>query len=290
MVDHKGEPVDGDELIYIIACSRIAAGKKIGGVVGTQMSNLGMELAIKELGLPFARSKVGDRYVLEMLNAKGWALGGESSGHIMSQEEMDAVVGAADRVGAWLLADEVYIGTERTGDEPTPSFWGRYDRVLATGSMSKTYGMPGLRIGWIVTTEELVDEIWARQEYVTIGSAMLDNKLAAYALSPEVRPRVLQRTRDYVRNGYEHFERWARGHSDLLTWVPPQAAPVAFVRYGADVSSTELAMRLIHEQSVEIVPGDHFGMDGHLRISFGLPEDYLREGLDRISPLLATLR
>jgi aspartate/methionine/tyrosine aminotransferase len=212
------------------------------------------------------------------------------SGHIMTPEEMDAVVGAADRVGAWLLADEVYIGTERTGDEPTPSFWGRYDRVLATGSMSKTYGMPGLRIGWIVTTEELVDEIWARQEYVTIGSAMLDNKLAAYALSPQVRPRVLQRTRDYVRSGYDHFERWARGHGDLLTWVPPQAAPVAFVRYGADVSSTELAMRLIHEQSVEIVPGDHFGMDGHLRISFGLPEDYLREGLDRISPLLATLR
>jgi aspartate/methionine/tyrosine aminotransferase len=101
------------------------------------------------------------------------------SGHIMTPAEMDAIVAAADRVGAWLLADEVYAGTELANDDVTPSFWGRYDRVLANGSMSKAYGMPGLRIGWIVAAEELLEEVWARQEYVTIGSAMLDNKLAA---------------------------------------------------------------------------------------------------------------
>ena len=212
------------------------------------------------------------------------------SGHIMTPEEMDAVVTAADRVGAWLLADEVYAGTERTNDEVTSSFWGRYDRVLAMGSMSKAYGMPGLRIGWIVTTEDLAEEIWARQEYVTIGSAMLDNKLAAYALSPEVHPRVQARTRSYVREGYVQFEGWAKSHGDLFAWVPPQAAPIAFLRYHADINSTEFCTRLIHEYSVQIVPGDHFGMDGFLRFSFGLPEDYLREGLDRISKLITELR
>ncbi len=212
------------------------------------------------------------------------------TGHIMTPEEMDAVVAAADRVGAWLLADEVYAGAERTTDEVTPSFWGRYERVLAIGSMSKAYGMPGLRIGWIVTTEDIVEEIWARQEYVTIGSAMLNNKLAAYALSPEVRPRILARTRDYVRKGYGHFERWAKSHSDRFSWVPPQAAPIVFVRFNAGLNSTELSMLLIHEYGVEIVPGDHFGLDGYLRISFGLPEDYLLEGLDRVSQLIATLR
>ncbi|MBT8396001.1 MAG: aminotransferase class I/II-fold pyridoxal phosphate-dependent enzyme [Gemmatimonadetes bacterium] len=211
------------------------------------------------------------------------------SGHIMTPQEMDGVVAAAARVGAWLLADEVYAGTERATDEVTASFWGRYDRVLAIGSMSKAYGMPGLRIGWIVTTKDLVEEVWARQEYVTIGSAMLDNKLAAYALSPEVRPRVVARTRDFVRNGYGHFERWAKGHGELFTWVPPQAAPIAFARYDADINSSDFGMRLIHEQSVQIVPGDHFGMDGYLRFSFGLPEDYLLAGLARISQLIATI-
>ena len=212
------------------------------------------------------------------------------TGHIMAAEEMDAVVNAADRVGAWLLADEVYSGTELSNQEATPSFWGRYDRVLAMGSMSKAYGLPGLRIGWIVTSEDLAEEVWARQEYVTIGSAMLDNKLAAYALSPEVRPRIIARTRDYVRKGYVHFERWAKSHGDLFTWVPPQAAPIAFARYDADFNSTDFGMRLIQEQRVEIVPGDHFGMDGFLRFSFGLPEDYLLAGLDRVSKLINTLR
>ena len=121
------------------------------------------------------------------------------TGHILTSEEMDAVVAAARRAGAWLLADEVYAGTEHAGDEVTPSFWGRYERVLAIGSMSKAYAMPGVRIGWIVTSEEVVEEIWARQEYVTIGSAMLANKLAAHALCPQVRPRLLARTRSYTR-------------------------------------------------------------------------------------------
>ena len=72
--------------------------------------------------------------------------------------------------------------------------------------------------------------------------------------------------------------------------MPPQAAPIVFARYHGEINSTEFSTRLIHEHSVKIVPGDHFGMDGHLRMSFGLPEDYLREGLDRISELLHTLR
>ena len=212
------------------------------------------------------------------------------SGHIMTPEEMDAVVAAADRVGAWLLADEVYAGTEHSTEKITPSFWGRYERVLAIGSMSKAYGMPGLRIGWIVAQEDTVEEIWARQEYVTIGSAMLDNKLAAFALSPHVRPRILARTRDYARNGYGIFERWAESHGDLFVWVPPQAAPIVLVRYNAEINSTELGMRLIHEHGVEVVPGDHFGLDGYLRISYGLPEGYLLDGLDRVSQAFASSR
>ena len=83
MVDHNGELVDGDELLYIIAKDRLEAGNAVGGVVGTLMSNMGLELAIKAMGLEFVRAKVGDRYVMESLNEKGWVLGGESSGHII---------------------------------------------------------------------------------------------------------------------------------------------------------------------------------------------------------------
>ncbi|NOT13618.1 MAG: phosphoglucosamine mutase [Methylococcaceae bacterium] len=83
MVDHKGEIVDGDELIYIIAKSRLEAGLMVGPVVGTLMTNLGMEHGLKKLGINLVRAKVGDRYVLEMLNENKGILGGENSGHII---------------------------------------------------------------------------------------------------------------------------------------------------------------------------------------------------------------
>jgi phosphoglucosamine mutase len=82
-VDHKGEIVDGDELIYIIAKSRLQSGQLTGPVVGTLMTNLGMEHALKKLGIGLMRAKVGDRYVMEMLIANNGILGGENSGHII---------------------------------------------------------------------------------------------------------------------------------------------------------------------------------------------------------------
>lgn len=85
-VDGAGELVDGDELLYIIASHRLAAGRSDAGVVGTLMSNLGLELALREEGLQFVRAKVGDRYVKEMMEAEGWHLGGESSGHIICSD------------------------------------------------------------------------------------------------------------------------------------------------------------------------------------------------------------
>lgn len=97
MVDAKGHAVDGDELLFIIARHRAASGTLVGGVVGTVMTNLGLELSLGKLGIPFERAKVGDRYVLEQLNARGWQLGGESSGHIVCLDLTttgDAIVAA----------------------------------------------------------------------------------------------------------------------------------------------------------------------------------------------------
>jgi len=211
------------------------------------------------------------------------------TGYILTPEEMDAVVGAAERVGAWLLADEVYSGAEHLTDTQTPSFWGRYDRVLAMNSLSKAYGLPGLRIGWVVGPADTVDDIWARHEYTTIGTTMLANKLAALAMSPQVRPRLIQRTRDYIRRGFPILDGWLESHEGTFTLVPPQAAAIAFARYHLDVNSTELVERLMREKSVLIAPGDHFGLDHYLRISFGLSPDYLRAGLDRIHQLISEL-
>ena len=97
MVDHMGAVVDGDELLFIIARDLAERGKLQGGVVGTLMSNLGLELALKDLGIPFERANVGDRYVIAELMERGWMVGGENSGHILCLHNTttgDAIIAA----------------------------------------------------------------------------------------------------------------------------------------------------------------------------------------------------
>ena len=97
MVDHKGAVVDGDELLYIMAADQVRRGHSVEGIVGTLMSNLGLEQAIREMGLDFHRANVGDRYVMQALEARGWSLGGEGSGHLICLGKTstgDAIVAA----------------------------------------------------------------------------------------------------------------------------------------------------------------------------------------------------
>jgi aspartate/methionine/tyrosine aminotransferase len=207
------------------------------------------------------------------------------TGRILHAEERARIIAGAERTGAWLLADEVYAGAERATDEFTPSFYGQYDKVLAVGSMSKAYGLPGLRIGWVVGPEEAIARMWAWQDYITICATRLGNRLAAVALSPAVRPQILARTRGYVRRGFDVVAGWAAARDDVEV-LAPDAAAVCFVRYAEKVNSTELVMRLLREKSTFVAPGDLFGLDGHLRVSFGLPDEYVAEGLARIGALL----
>ena len=208
------------------------------------------------------------------------------TGYILTEKEMTAIISAAEGVGAWILADEVYSGAERVADEETSSFYGRYDKVVASGSMSKAYGLPGLRLGWSIGPIDAVNKILRRHEYTTISTSIFSNKLAALALSSNVRPRIIQRTRDYIRKGFPLLHQWIDKQKNIFQLVAPQAAAVAFLRYQLGINSTELANRLIQEKSVLVVPGDHFGMDKFIRISFGLPQDLLKEGLKRIQQLV----
>ena len=212
------------------------------------------------------------------------------TGRILTAAEMKAIVAAAAKVGAWLLADEVYAGAERETDTVTPSFYGMYDKVIAVGSMSKAYGLPGLRTGWAVGPPEVLDEMWARHDYITITGTMLSDKLTAIALSPGVRPKILARTRRFIREGYPVLQKWVAQHGNTIQLFPSQAAAIAFLRYNRAINSTELVTRLRDEKSVLIVPGDQFGYDHHLRISFGLPHDYLNEGLRRITAMLEEVK
>jgi phosphoglucosamine mutase len=132
MVDHKGEVVDGDELIYIIAKSRFDEGKLSGPVVGTLMSNLGMEHALKDLGIPLFRANVGDRYVMELLAEKKGMLGGEGSGHIICLDKTTTGDGI-------ISALQVLAEMQRTGKSlhELKSGMKKYPQVLVNVRTSK---------------------------------------------------------------------------------------------------------------------------------------------------------
>lgn len=212
------------------------------------------------------------------------------TGHILTDTEMDAVVAAADRSGAWIVADEVYAGAERGNRPPTLTFRGRHERVIAINSMSKAYGLPGLRIGWVVAPRDLIQSMWRRHEYAAISAGMLDMALAELALSPDVRPRLTSRARRLIDRGFDRLQQALGAAPGVFSVVPPQASAMSFVRFDLPVGSREFATRLRREADVLVIPGECFGMDDHIRVSSALPEPTLDAGLSRLTTLAMSIR
>ena len=203
--------------------------------------------------------------------------------------DLDGICRIAGRVGAGVLSDEIYRGAEYDGTE-TATVWGRYERVIITSGLSKAYGLPGLRIGWIVSAPEVVATTWAYHDYTTIGPGTLSDRLARLALQPATRQKILERTRGIIRANLPVLTDWLNANPERFSYAMPEAGAIVYTRYHDAINSTDLVNRLRQEKSVLIVPGDHFGMDGYLRIGFGSETRYLRDGLDRLADLLRRLK
>jgi aspartate/methionine/tyrosine aminotransferase len=203
-------------------------------------------------------------------------------------DDLDRVAALAAPHGTWVLADEIYRGAELDGRE-TATMWGRYDRVIVTGGLSKAYGLPGLRIGWVVGPPAITAALWSYRDYTTIAPSALSDALARRALEPARRAAILERTRGILNQNFPIVGSWLAGHGSLFSYAPPDAGAIVYARYHHGINSTELVTRLRQEKSVLVVPGDHFGMDGYLRIGFGDEPSYLRQALDRVGQMLADL-
>jgi aspartate/methionine/tyrosine aminotransferase len=212
------------------------------------------------------------------------------TGAVLTSEEMDAVVRAARRRNAWIVSDEIYRGAEVPGQETTPTFWGRYNRVVVTSGLSKAFALPGLRVGWIVAPARLVQEIWKRHDYTTLTPGMLSDRLAARVLEPAVRERVLLRTRGIIRRNLPRLEEWLAAHDSLLEYTPPRAGAIAFARYRLRIASQSLVDRIRQRRSVLLVPGDQFHGGRGLRFGFGHDIDRTLEGLALVSRELRRAR
>ena len=161
--------------------------------------------------------------------------------------------------------------------------------MLVTSGLSKAYGLPGLRIGWVVGPPATIEALWGVHDYTTIAPGALSDRLARIALAPGRRERLLARTRGMIRANYPLVRKWIERRAPALSHVPPQAGAIVFIRYTYRINSTALTDRLREEQSVLVVPGDHFNMDGYLRIGFGSDPAHLVSSLDRVGETLDAL-
>ena len=212
------------------------------------------------------------------------------TGSVLNLEQMLKIIEVAGRVGAYLLVDEVYIGSE-LGSKQTKSFLGMYEKTIVTSGLSKSYANPGLRIGWIISDKKFVEEAWAIKDYTTIASSSLSQHIATKVLEPETISKLRSRTKVLLNKNLETFSKWVLPYSNHLSFLKPEAGGFAFVEYDMDINSTDLVHDLRKNEGVFIVPGDSFGMDryfriglGHESIGFSKGLDLLSKGLTRVFP------
>ena len=203
------------------------------------------------------------------------------TGSILSEDAMRRIVARCESVGAYLLADEVYLGAE-IHCERTRSFWGMSDRVIVTSGLSKAYGIPGVRIGWIVGPKEVVSECWTQHDYLTIGPNKISDAVARVAVQVENREKLYARTREILRHNLPIMREWVDGFGGFLTFREPKAGALCLMRYDSPTPSFDLCERIRVNQSVLIVPGAHLGLEGFLRVWLGGKPEFLTEGLRRI--------
>jgi aspartate/methionine/tyrosine aminotransferase len=203
------------------------------------------------------------------------------TGAVLTESEMDEIVRTARRVNAWLIADEIYRGAEVAGPI-SPTFWGRYDKLLLTSGLSKAFGLPGLRIGWIVGPAKTIAKLCQYRDYTTLTPTILSDRLACVVMEPARRETILQRTRNILRDHLPRLENWIHGHDDIFSYIPPLAGAIAFFRYKLPIASSALFDRLRVEQSVLITPGDHFGVGKYIRVGYGYDIEYTLQGLARV--------
>jgi aspartate/methionine/tyrosine aminotransferase len=208
------------------------------------------------------------------------------SGKIMSREDMATLVALVEKAGAWLLVDEIYRGAELKDRPETPSFWGMSERIIITSSTSKSIAHAGLRLGWVIAPETFVYECMRRQDYTTIGTSPLCQYIGAKLLSESERGKVLTRSRKILTSNLNLFDSWLKTKDRGISYVEPEAGGMVFLQYQHKINSTELSRRLRDAESVFIVAGDWFGMDGHLRIGIGGEADKIEEGLTRFGRFL----
>jgi aspartate/methionine/tyrosine aminotransferase len=199
------------------------------------------------------------------------------TGAVMAQEEMQALCEIAEHVGAYVHCDNALRGSESDGKPAaTPEF---YEKGIITGSISKL-GANSPRIGWIVADNEVIERCWVMKDYTTLSHCGIGEMFAERLLTNKAR--YIKRNQTIRKANIDTWNAWTKENPDLVTCAQPAAGFTVFPRYKNRLGSSKFAEKLMKEEGVKVSPGDHFGVERHLRINIGAKGDTFAQGLERI--------
>lgn len=211
------------------------------------------------------------------------------TGAMIPVEDLRRIYALADRVGAFVLCDEAYRWLAVPGGgEFAPPIFDLGERGISVGTLSKPFGLPGLRVGWMVAPQEIVARCWAMRDYVSLSPGKLNDALAVLALKH--REQIISRNSAIIAANLAAAQAWIDVHVDLLAWQPPRGGLLALLHYNLNLPSLVLADKLAAEYSVMLAPGSAFGYEQYLRIGIGQRPDIFQAGLAAAGACFAALR
>lgn len=253
----------GDEVIVQTPCyqSLKSIPESIGCKVSAWMVNY--EDNVPKYDIEHLANLITDKTKVIYLNAPH-----NPTGFLFSKKEQAAIVGLARKNNILIFCDEVYRESEHKPEYAIPAIADAYENGVSLGVMSKSYGLPGLRIGWLATRNAaILEKVAELKDYTTICNAAPSEFLAGVALRN--RQAILTRNIQIIKDNLVHYHRFFNQYSDLFSWYPPNAGPIAFVKMNFSDDDMAFAERALKERSILLLPSGIYDYKGHFRIGFG---------------------
>lgn len=211
------------------------------------------------------------------------------TGAMVSEDELRQIYALAESVGAMVMCDEAYRWiTIPGGDAFAPPICTFGPRGISVGTISKPFGLPGLRSGWMVAPKDVIAKCWAMRDYVSLSPGKFNDKIAALAFKH--REKIVERNTSIIRKNLDAANDWVAAHADILSWKAPRGGLLALLKYNLNMTSRQLADLLATKYSVMLAPGSAFGYENYLRIGIGQNPEVFKAGLDAASQCFADLR
>jgi len=205
------------------------------------------------------------------------------TGSLIDGQLLEEIVTLAKTCGAYILCDEVYRGTNQVGAAYTSSIADLYDKGISTGSMSKTYSLAGLRLGWIATSSEILKLIFMHRDYSTISVGIINDYFASMAL--ENKDKIAYRNQHIIKENLNILDRWVKKENGF-SYIKPKGGTTALLKYEYAIPSRDFCIKILENTGVLFAPGGAMEMEGWIRIGYANDTEILAAGLEKVSEYL----